>query len=1279
MTNQEIIEAGQLIHDEEAVGGNTSERVGGAIKGIGQNLEAQDENIDDVNRRLANEAETRANEDTSILQALQLETTTRIEKDAQEKINRQDADAALQQAIDNEETARQNTDLSLQQAISNEAAARQTAVQTEQGLREDADAALLALINDISLRLHGYYLKTETYSKTQVDALIAAINSFEYVVAQQLPEPSAATMHKIYLIPSPHSEDKNVKDEFITINASGNYSWEQIGSTAVDLSGYSTTAQMNAAINAALTAALSGYYTKMQVEQLLTSKQDTIEDLQQIRTGAAAGATALQQEDIEEMTDAEPTPGSTDLAASNAVFKQGLYAAGLVSLQEYSGWIDSSNKVISSQNGKYRVVPVNGGETLYFERRLNRDCNLMVLADYNYQHSLPYTPHFAEDTGKFAARIDIKSEDDATITLPDTAKFLLVASKNNAYGTDVFPTDIKIITASGDISLMIDTRQAADMAATVAQAAFGTVTAFRGKKLSIIGDSISTYNKEGCKLPGYRMYYPHGNVTDVRQTWWNKVISLSKLELLVNASWSGSCVTNARSTETYEGHNFPDFYDRTALLADTSDPQNPVYPDVIIVALGTNDARPTVNAPIGTLQYDKPIAELSETYFCEAYIKGIKALQANYPQAEIYCLTFYMSDVYKAAVKAIAEHFSLHYLDCSHYNQDTMDAMHPSADGMDYIANRVADFFNIENNETQDVQLQDLRNQFTFNFSPELHEGGIDSKGEEQVRPNNDRLRTDFIPVSQAAYARTGILHDYVLLPVFYDADKHFISMLNSYELECNSSVFPQKTAFVRFVISKNGSSSYHGASSSSAPISVNDDVGLELFYNHSHSVDHDNLQGQIDSIASWKSIKENVRVEHFYVKDTGATANSQSWSAYILPPLNSFKFVVNNSLTGDYKLYKAVAFYKSRHHFSASTLISSYDFNEVESGKWTTINEIPEGTEAIVVCNRDANGAADIWSAPINVDIAKSLDNAYDSVGNPEFWLQFAPNADNHPMAYSDMTIVGQRLIGFDGSSDDLTQNGTICIDVFDNGFNQPATAYYTLKHRFGHCNTVDYNKFNDCLILGNGSGDYALSGKIIVIPHFSNIVNVSQSSSTPLTLESVGALVIDCSEYGLGGKFNLVWGDDHDKRYNLAYLLTANIDGSTSSNGGDLETVRKIVLHLTGDAAGEYGEVVENDTPFNGTFDIVETYHQSTAGYPDCDQGTCYHNGELFAAIGHDGLRYWRMRLSNGIIFRRDYKQNTYYAGKTTNFGNASGICCHDGLLFIGRAAIGIMALRI
>ena len=58
-----------------------------------------------------------------------------------------------------------------------------------------------------------------------------------------------------------------MKDEFITVSVTDQgtttYSWEQIGTTTVDLSGYSTTQQMNTAISSAIATALADY-TKAQ-------------------------------------------------------------------------------------------------------------------------------------------------------------------------------------------------------------------------------------------------------------------------------------------------------------------------------------------------------------------------------------------------------------------------------------------------------------------------------------------------------------------------------------------------------------------------------------------------------------------------------------------------------------------------------------------------------------------------------------------------------------------------------------------------------------------------------------------------------------------------------------------------------------------------------------------------------------------------------------------------------------------------------------------------------
>lgn len=90
--------------------------------------------------------------------------------------------------------------------------------------------------------LVNYYLKSETYTKAEVQGLIDAVKQFTYQVVSTLPTASADTMHIIYLVPSSDPQTQNVKDEYITIDngseAETRYTWEQIGSTAIDLSGY---------------------------------------------------------------------------------------------------------------------------------------------------------------------------------------------------------------------------------------------------------------------------------------------------------------------------------------------------------------------------------------------------------------------------------------------------------------------------------------------------------------------------------------------------------------------------------------------------------------------------------------------------------------------------------------------------------------------------------------------------------------------------------------------------------------------------------------------------------------------------------------------------------------------------------------------------------------------------------------------------------------------------------------------------------------------------------
>lgn len=87
-------------------------------------------------------------------------------------------------------------------------------------------------------------LATEKTAKEYTDKEIATVNqkidtlhSNAFVSVDTLPTASAETLGKIYLVPTANPNEVNVKNEYITIEVDGNYFWEVIGSTAINLSG----------------------------------------------------------------------------------------------------------------------------------------------------------------------------------------------------------------------------------------------------------------------------------------------------------------------------------------------------------------------------------------------------------------------------------------------------------------------------------------------------------------------------------------------------------------------------------------------------------------------------------------------------------------------------------------------------------------------------------------------------------------------------------------------------------------------------------------------------------------------------------------------------------------------------------------------------------------------------------------------------------------------------------------------------------------------------------
>ena len=116
---------------------------------------------------------------------------------------------------------------------------------------------IIGLEENFSIPTSSTYVAGQTNIVTAIDALesrlqsVESLPTFDVVVLgdAELPTASADTYHKIYLKTATGSATQNVYKEYITVR-SGNegaytYSWELIGDTAIDLTGYLKTVTVN--------------------------------------------------------------------------------------------------------------------------------------------------------------------------------------------------------------------------------------------------------------------------------------------------------------------------------------------------------------------------------------------------------------------------------------------------------------------------------------------------------------------------------------------------------------------------------------------------------------------------------------------------------------------------------------------------------------------------------------------------------------------------------------------------------------------------------------------------------------------------------------------------------------------------------------------------------------------------------------------------------------------------------------------------------------------------
>ena len=238
------------------------------------------------------------------------------------------------------------------------------------------------------------------------------------------------------------------------------------------------------------------------------------------------------------------------------------------------------------------------------------------------------------------------------------------------------------------------------------------------KTISILGDSISTYvgvstdTSTNSTIGGSSVYYGAGTLGVYRaDTWWQQAADVLGLEVLVNNSWSGSCILPTRSgtVGAYAGRC-------VQLHNDTTGEE----PDVIAVFMGTNDFS-YYQDTLGTadaIDYDALITENSNGSFayaepatsCEAYAIMLHKMRQRYPDADIYCMTLTArrdpdkadnyADVgqptaFNAELTKVIQHFDCTVVDLENCGIDKEaeifdtymgdGRVHPNAEGMDLI------------------------------------------------------------------------------------------------------------------------------------------------------------------------------------------------------------------------------------------------------------------------------------------------------------------------------------------------------------------------------------------------------------------------------------------------------------------------------------------------------------------------------------------------------------------------------------------------------------------
>lgn len=203
--------------------------------------------------------------------------------------------------------------------------------------------------------------------------------------------------------------------------------------------------------------------------------------------------------------------------------------------------------------------------------------------------------------------------------------------------------------------------------------------------IMILGDSYSTY--EGHIPEGYDVYYTGHrkelpDVSDVKYTWWGRMLEATDATLVLNNSWSGSPIGYTGYDNADCSHTSSFIYRLEKLLEEGFFQRNRI--DTLFVFGGTNDSG--ADAPLGELKFD----DITENdLFCAlpAISHLAKRLKETLVGTRIIFIGNHeIKEEITSALQSACEHFGFEYVGLSAF--DKING-HPTELGMKQIFEQI--------------------------------------------------------------------------------------------------------------------------------------------------------------------------------------------------------------------------------------------------------------------------------------------------------------------------------------------------------------------------------------------------------------------------------------------------------------------------------------------------------------------------------------------------------------------------------------------------------------